>query len=617
MCGIAGIFHFDPEREIDRSKLTRMTDALSHRGPDASGFYIEKQVGLGHRRLSIIDLESGDQPMYSDDGNICLIFNGEIYNYIEIREELKAKGYNFKTNSDTEVVIQAYRAYGVDCQKKFNGMWAFAIWDKQLDRLFLSRDRIGEKPLFYSYHDNSLIFASELNSIFEYGLPKKIRTELLEVYLVLTNIPEPNTFYHGINKLRAGHFVLASFDNKSERAYWGLPEVDESEMRTDKDIIYEEFHDLFEDSVKIRMRCDVPFGAFLSGGLDSASIVSQMAKHTKQAVSTFTIGFPDKEYDESVLAELVAKKFKTNHTLGTVNPGSFQSLLNISKKHFGEPFGDSSAIPTYQVSQFASDKVKVILTGDGGDEVLSGYSSYQGVKFSNLYTQLPGAIGKGIPGLTKIVANGLSGKMRYKLNKVTNVLETANLSFLDRMANKSAYVPLPLIKLLTENIPGVISIEDFLAEELRKNPFKDDFYSMMYMHLKSNLPNDYLVKVDRMSMSNSLETRAPFLDFRLIELMYGVHKNVKMQGWERKSVLRNTVARQLPEQIIKAPKRGFGVPLREWFKQDSYLEDLRFSNAGELLSNETIQGIVDGNRKGYSDNGNFLWTLIMLESFLD
>lgn len=616
MCGIAGVFHFDTDRSVDCTKLGRMTDKLHHRGPDASGFFVEKNIGLGHRRLSIIDLESGDQPQFSEDGDICLVFNGEIYNYIELREELKSLGHKFKTTSDTEVIIKAYQQYGVDCQEKFNGMWAFAIWDKRKERLFLSRDRIGEKPLFYCKYDNSLIFASELSAIFEYGIPRKLRTDLIEVYLVLTNIPEPHTFYEGVQKLKAGHFVLSTVDGLKEQAFWNLPEVDESRMRTDKEAIYEEFQNLFENSVKIRMRCDVPFGAFLSGGLDSSSIVSQMSKHTQHPVRTFTIGFPHKAYDESDLAQLVSEEYNTNHTLGTVNPNSFQNLLAISKKHFGEPFGDSSAIPTYQVSQFASEQVKVILTGDGGDEVLSGYSSYQGVKFSSLYSQLPGFVGKSLPSVSKFLAKGLTGKLRYKLNKVSSVLDTANLAFADRMANKSAYVPLPIIKQLTANINNVIPIESYLADELSKNPFKDDFYSMMHLHLKYNLPNDYLVKVDRMSMANSLETRAPFLDYRLIELMYGVHKNVKMQGWERKSVLRNTIGQQLPKKILNAPKKGFGVPLREWFKQDSYMEDLGFNKTMELLSPPTLQKIVNNNRQGLSDNGNFLWTLMMLEQFL-
>lgn len=616
MCGIAGVFHFDTDRSVDRTKLGRMTDKLHHRGPDASGFFVEKNIGLGHRRLSIIDLESGDQPQFSEDGDICLVFNGEIYNYIELREELKSLGHKFKTTSDTEVIIKAYQQYGVDCQEKFNGMWAFAIWDKRKERLFLSRDRIGEKPLFYCKYDNSLIFASELSAIFEYGIPRKLRTDLIEVYLVLTNIPEPHTFYEGVQKLKAGHFVLSTVDGLKEQAFWNLPEVDESRMRTDKEAIYEEFQNLFENSVKIRMRCDVPFGAFLSGGLDSSSIVSQMSKHTQHPVRTFTIGFPHKAYDESDLAQLVSEEYNTNHTLGTVNPNSFQNLLAISKKHFGEPFGDSSAIPTYQVSQFASEQVKVILTGDGGDEVLSGYSSYQGVKFSSLYSQLPGFVGKSLPSVSKFLAKGLTGKLRYKLNKVSSVLDTANLAFADRMANKSAYVPLPIIKQLTANINNVIPIESYLADELSKNPFKDDFYSMMHLHLKYNLPNDYLVKVDRMSMANSLETRAPFLDYRLIELMYGVHKNVKMQGWERKSVLRNTIGQQLPKKILNAPKKGFGVPLREWFKQDSYMEDLGFNKTMELLSPPTLQKIVNNNRQGLSDNGNFLWILMMLEQFL-
>ena len=381
MCGITGIYHFNKERSVDKSQLKRMTDIIRHRGPDSDGFYLNGNIGLGHRRLSIIDLSTGDQPMFNNDKSISIIFNGEIYNYIELRQELIQKGHKFRTTSDTEVAIKSYEEWGFDCQNKFNGMWAFALWDERKKHLFLSRDRIGEKPLHYTIYNNSLIFGSEIKSLFAYGIPKRFETELIEIYLVLTYIPAPYTFYKDIKKLLPGHYLLIKNENVEEKKYWDLPEIDEDNMFTNKGKIYDKFDYLLKDSVKIRMRSDVPFGAFLSGGLDSSSIVALMSEISNFPVKTFTIGFDDTNFDESALAQEVAKKFNTEHFRGTVTPDKFEESLERIVFHYDEPFGDSSAIPTGYVSKFAADKVKMVLTGDGGDEVLSGYRGYIGLKF--------------------------------------------------------------------------------------------------------------------------------------------------------------------------------------------------------------------------------------------
>jgi asparagine synthase (glutamine-hydrolysing) len=616
MCGIAGILHFDVEKTIDLSVIKKMTDVISYRGPDGEGFYIHNNLALGHRRLSIIDLSTGDQPMFNEDKSIALILNGEIYNYIELRDDLIKLGYHFRTTSDTEVIIRAYEEWGVECQNKFNGMWAFALWDEKKQRLLLSRDRIGEKPLNYSIFDNTLIFASEIKSLFEFGVPREIRPELIELYLVLTNIPGPDTFYKNIFKLRPGHYILASVEGVKEFKYWDLPEIDERNMLTNKSAIYDEFTALFENAVKIRMRSDVPFGAFLSGGLDSSSIVALMAKNSPHPVESFTVGFPQKDFDETILAGLVADKFKTNHHVGSVNPTSIEEAIQRSVFHFDEPFGDSSAIPTYQVSKFAREKVKMVLTGDGGDEVLSGYNAYAGIKFSNMYSRLPLLLQKLLPKGVGVLSKAFNGGIRYKLNRVVSVLEAANYPFAERVALKNAFIPLPIIKMLTSNINNLITIEDYLFDIVNGIPYQDDFYRLMYLNFKYNLPDDYLVKVDRMSMSNSIETRAPFLDHLLIEFMVKVDKKVKMQGWERKSILRNTIGKQLPEQLLTVPKKGFGIPLREWFKEDYSSNILRLTNIRSVCDSKTITQIIDDNANGFRDNGNFLWTLIMIDKFM-
>jgi asparagine synthase (glutamine-hydrolysing) len=616
MCGIAGIYYFDRNRTIDNLKLKKMTEIIKHRGPDGEGFYIKKNIGLGHRRLSIIDLQTGDQPMFNEDKSIAIVLNGEIYNYIELRVELIELGYHFRTTSDTEVIIRAYEEWGIDCQNKFNGMWAFALWDEKKQQLFLSRDRIGEKPLNYAVVDNTLIFSSEIKSLFEYGLRQEIRPELIEIYLVMTNIPAPDTFYKHIYKLMPGHFIIANGEGIKEQKYWDLPGIDENNMLKNESAIYNEFAYLLEDSVKIRMRSDVPFGAFLSGGLDSSSIVALMSDISRHPIETYTIGFPQKDFDESALAKLVAEKFKTNHHSETVSPLAISEAIDIAAFHFDEPFGDSSAIPTHQVSKFARQNVKMVLTGDGGDEVLSGYDSYGGIKFSKMYSQLPVIVQKALPKGSQRMSNLFNGGIRYKLNRTVRVLETANYSFAQKNINRRAFIPLSVIKTLTSNIKNVITIEDYLTDTINKIPYKDEFYQLMYFNFKYDLPDDFLVKVDRMSMANSIETRAPFLDYRLIEFIVNVDKNVKLQGWERKSILRKTIGKQLPDQLLKTSKKGFVPPVREWFKNDFNSQVLALEKVRSTFDSQTIKQIIDDNTAGIRDNGNFLWTLIMLDKFV-
>lgn len=614
MCGITGIFHFDRKRIVDQVVLKRMTDIISYRGPDGEGYYVHGYIGLGHRRLSIIDLQTGDQPMLNEAGNIVLVFNGEIYNYIELRQELITLGHTFRTNSDSEVIIKAYEQWGVDCQQRFNGMWAFALWDDRGQKLFLSRDRIGEKPLHYCVFDNSLIFASEMKSLFQFGVPRIIRTELIEVYLVMTNIPGPDTFYKDIYKLKPGHCIVANADGIREYKYWDLPEIDEQNMLSDKEKVYEEFAYLLEDSIRIRMRSDVPYGAFLSGGLDSSSIVALMSGLSSHPVETFTIGFPEKAFDESKLAREVSEKFLTHHHQGTVDKLELNDFIEKLGFHFDEPFGDSSAIPTWQVSNYATQKVKMVLTGDGGDEVLSGYNSYTGLKLSSLISRFPGMFHSlSLFGL-KTASNCLGGDIRYKANKAHNVIETATMPFFQRMLEKRCYAPFTLIKQLTSGIQGKINAEEFFHDYINKIPYQDDFYKLLYLDFKHGLPDDYLVKVDRMSMANSLETRTPFLDYRLIDFMARVDKNVKHQGWERKSVLRKTIGKHLPQTLRKAPKKGFGVPLREWFKSDTLTPQL--IKIGAFLEPRILERLIQDNSLSKKDYGNFIWSILMLEKYL-
>lgn len=619
MCGIAGYLNLDVTKKADQVMVKAMTDCIAHRGPDGEGFYIKNNLGLGHRRLSIIDMSTGNQPMLSDDESIVLIFNGEIYNYIELREELIGLGYDFKTSSDTEVIIKAYQHWGHDCQQYFNGMWAFALWDKDKEELFLSRDRFGEKPLHYYMDENTFVFGSEIKSIFRFGIQKQIRTELTEIYLALTNIPAPDTFFKDIYKLMPGSYLLIKQGKLIANNYWKFPQVKEEEMLTNANEVHQTFDKLFTDAVKIRMRSDVAFGAFLSGGLDSSAVVSVMAKHSGHPINTFTIGFESKGFDESGLAEIVAGKFGTEHSMNKVLPVNFEEELNRTSYHYDEPFGDSSAIPTDIVSRHAAQKVKMVLTGDGGDEALGGYNSYKAVKIvSKVNIYFPGVLKNVLIASIWLGAKMCRPRLRYKLNNLRDRFQVSRLPFHHQLARSNTFVSLADIKLLTKGISGVIPVESYFENLVKHCSFKDDFYKLMYVHYHHHLPNDFLVKVDRMSMANSIETRLPFLDYRLVEFMARVHKDIKMEGWELKSVLRNSIGKNLPEEILNAPKRGFAVPLMEWFKDKEFNTVLNDNLicVKNMLDEKVILKIIEENRSGERDNGNFIWTLLQLEKHI-
>lgn len=618
MCGITGILHFD-NKPVDQSVVIKMAEKLVHRGPDDSGFYINNNIGLGHRRLSIIDLSTGHQPMISDDNNVVIVFNGEIYNYIELREELKKAGHRFRTASDTEVILNSYKEWGKDCLGKINGMWAFAIWDEYKKELFLSRDRVGEKPLYYTIYNNTFLFASEIKSLFAYGVPACPELEMLEIYLSLSYIPAPFTFYKGIKELLPGQNLVVKDNNVSEKTYWDLPEIDEQNMLTNKQEIYEQFDYLLKDSVKIRMRSDVPYGAFLSGGLDSSGIVSIMSGISNYPVETFTMGFTHKAYDESRLARKVAEKFNTSHHEQIIKQDTFENSLDKVVYHYDQPFGDSSAIPTGYISEYARQKVKMVLTGDGGDEVLSGYSIYQGEKFAGLYQRFPLLFRTLLEDVLIASSGFFNGSLRYKLNRVNNILAFSNRTFDKKVIERASDITINTIRSLLNRSTNTVSIEDYMSGFFSNCSYKDNFYKLMYFHFKLSLPNDMLVKVDRMSMAHSLETRLPFLDYRLIEFMAKVHKNIKLDGFERKSVLRNTIGKKLPVELLRAPKRGFEVPLREWFKENSFTEHLdnlyRYNNIG--MNSDVLKTIVGDNLQGKKDFGNFIWMLFVLNKCLE
>lgn len=614
MCGIAGYIYLDSTASAGRNTLVRMTDTLRHRGPDDAGYYVHNNAALGHRRLSIIDLNTGDQPMVDPETNMVIVYNGEIYNYIELRDELITKGHLFKTESDTEVILKAYAEWGVECQNKFNGMWAFAIYQPEENKLFISRDRIGEKPLYYSFYNGALIFASEIKAILEYGVPAEPNFEVLELYLSLTYIPAPYSFYKYIHKLDAGQYMVLDNGKEQLSEYWRLPDICESDLIHDEKKILTRFEELFYDAVKIRMRSDVPFGAFLSGGLDSSCVIAVMSDIAQLPVEAFTIRFDDADFDESRLAALAAKKFQCNHHLETVTADEFDEVLRKIVYHYDEPFGDSSAIPTGQVSEYAANYVKMVLTGDGGDEALSGYNAYLGIRYLQKFNRFPAALNHGFAYGLSALSKFLRGAPKYKLERRAGFFRSASESFVNRFAEKLSFFPLPELRTLLNEYPDRINLIDYLQQIERESGFKDDFYKLMFYHFKVSLPNDILVKVDRMSMASSLETRIPFLDYRIVELLYTAHKDVKYGSENKqKNILRQTVGKRLPAELLSAPKKGFRAPVREWFRNPDF--EHKFSKLFDIpleFDNRIIDKLISDTKAGKKDYGNAIWALFVL-----
>jgi len=616
MCGIAGYMHFERERSADRQTLHRMVSLVAHRGPDGEGIHTEGNVGLAHRRLAIIDLATGAQPMETSAADCVITYNGEIYNYIELRDELERLGHRFVTRSDTEVILEAYRAWGDECVQRFNGMWAFALWDRRRRRLFCSRDRLGEKPFFYAVHDRTFAFASEIKSLFAFGVPKRPEVALLDSYLALTYVPAPYTFFADVHKLPPGHTLVVENDKLTVSRYWDVPLPEPEAMREDTAAICEEFEYLFDDSVRIRMRSDVPVGAFLSGGLDSSSVVSAMARCASMPVRTFTIGFAEPEFDERPLAQLVAERFRTDHNERQVAPQDMAELLEQIAWHYDEPFGDSSALPTMIVSKIAREQVTVAMTGDGGDEVLSGYTIHQGERVSQAFKAVPSILRHDrVPRALDMMARVAPARARGQMGRISRVLRLADRPFLDRLEAKQSGVSLQQRRQLIAPSLDTWPARDVIENALAPVRDRDDYAKLDYWLLKVSLPDDMLCKVDRASMAASLETRVPFLDYRLVELMSRVSMRVKLRGLTRKHVLRASVGRRLPRALLRARKRGFAVPLGAWVRggQDALIAERarRCAHAG-LVDPRALDELTAEHARGRGDVSVALWALAQL-----
>ena len=615
MCGIAGIV--DLQTEIDQSLIERMTRVLHHRGPDGEGYYIDGPVALGHRRLSIIDLAGGKQPMADESQRYWVTFNGEIYNFPSLRDELIAKGHHFNTRCDTETILIAYKEYGDDCVDHLRGMFAFAIWDKVEHKLFLARDRVGKKPLYYHFDNQRFIFASEIKSILQHpAISRELDHSGLADYLQLQYVPFPKTIFQDIKKLPPGHSLTIHNCSDSlkitERKYWDLRF--EPDLSLTENDWCELLRDKLEESVRIRMISDVPLGAFLSGGVDSSAIVAFMSRVQSAPVKTFSIGFKEEDFSELQYARQVAKQFNTDHHEFVVEPDAIDVLPKLAWE-FDEPFADSSAVPTYYVSKLAREHVTVILSGDGGDETFAGYGRYPWAVDMTKYDFIPDGMKKLIFGVpSAMMPDGVRGKgmlrhlSKNPFGRYAGLVSQGESTYFRELFSDS----------FKSSLPNNYSADHFLQNYYDSCNSADYLTRIQYLDTKTYLPEDIMTKVDRASMLCSLETRAPLLDHEFLELAAKIPSGFKLRNGITKYILKKSLEGVLTDTILYRKKMGFGVPLVHWFKEDliDYSRDILFSNEARqrgYFNMNQIENLLNSHQKKGRDLSPRIWGLLFFE----
>ncbi|MEI8213368.1 MAG: asparagine synthase (glutamine-hydrolyzing) [Planctomycetota bacterium] len=650
MCGIAGGIWSEHHRGIDRAILRSMTDAIAHRGPDDQGAWLISPtpkkhltgsqsvpgVALGFRRLSIIDLASGNQPMANEDGTIRLVFNGEIYNYRDLRHRLEGSGHQFISHSDTETIVHLYEDLGTDCFRHFNGMFAIAIWDSVRERLVLARDRLGKKPLYYWHDGEQLVFASELKALVQVpGFPREIDPGAIDTYLTYQYIPYPYTIYRGVSKLPPGHWLVYEKGRIEIQRYWDVDWT--KEVPVSLSDAKHQLHELLDDAIRLRLRSDVPLGAFLSGGIDSSLIVALAQKQLEEPIRTFSIGFSEADYDETGFAKMVADHVGTNHQRFEVQPDAL-GIIDALVKQYDEPFSDSSAVPTWYLSQMTGEAVTVALSGDGGDELFGGYERYRALELSErMQRWLP--VGwiresswlKRLPDSTArrsflrrvrrfCEALGQSSPDRYmnwiQIFGEANRLDLYQDSFIQRLPDRD-----PASFLRSAWGQSIASPWGDVSGAKAAQSKRDPMSCAMAADLQTYIPCDLMTKVDIASMAHSLEARQPFLDYRLVEWASSLPVQWKMRAGRGKWLLYETYRELLPAAIWNRPKMGFGVPIGKWFRTS-----LRDRTYDALLANDThclaifrresIERLVTEHMSGNANHQYRLWNLLMLELWL-
>lgn len=623
MCGIFGVLKLDGVLDREESFLSRATDLLIHRGPDASGQFLNPQVYLGHRRLSIIDLHTGDQPMFNEDGSVCVIFNGEIYNFQEIRRDLEARGHLFKTNSDTETIVHAYEEWETSCVDRFRGMFAFAIWDQKRQKLFAARDRLGIKPFFYGTYEGQFFFASEMKAILhQRTFPREMDQDALAAYFTLGYIPAPWTIFRHIRKLPAGHTLEIENGGMRIRPYWDI-QFQPDRSKSEKYFI-DGFMGLLEEAVSLRMISDVPLGAFLSGGIDSGTIVALMARHATEPINTCCMGFGGDVggyLDERAFAREVASRYGCDHREYVVDPDP-RGILEDIVRSFDEPFADHSTIPSYYLCKATREKVTVALSGLGGDEAFGGYERYLGFRLSSLYNRIPWFLReKVLRALIEQIPERADG--HYTVNHLKRFVRSAGkpqdlryLGFIT-MGNGG--------HLFSDSAgyqQGLERVADLYLHYFNSENASDPMDRVFYCDIKTYLPEDILACTDRMSMAHSLEVRVPFIDHKLLEFCAGIPSEMKV-GWRtKKRILRDASSPLLPESVTRHRKQGFVGPMTKWLRTDLRPFALRILseknlNRHGLLDAKSVARVMEDHFNRREINDRLIWALIVFQAWFE
>jgi asparagine synthase (glutamine-hydrolysing) len=611
MCGIAGFFLRD--RPAGLSDVRGMCDAIRHRGPDDEGFHLDGGCAIGMRRLSIIDLHSGHQPISNEDQSVWIVFNGEVYNYRDLRRDLLARGHHLATQSDTETIVHLYEDEGPAAIARLRGMFAIALWDARRRRLLLARDRFGKKPLYYAVLPHGLYFASELKCFRGLDIPFDIDTDALKFYFQFGYIPDPASPFRAIRKLPPGGWLTYDSDGAvNQERYWTLPApATEPPPGATEAGLRDRLREVFDESVRIRMIADVPLGAFLSGGIDSSSIVASMALQSSDPVKTFSIGFDEAEFNELPYAREVARQYHTDHHELIVRPDSV-NLISRLVDHFDEPFADTAAIPTFLVSEFAAQHVKVVLTGDGGDELFAGYDSFFDIQKLSGSDAIPQPLRRVLSTVADLLPYASYGKNRLRVISRPSALERYF---------EHTYTPFMLRRELLNPEWMLPADAGFLAREFQHCLLPngaDALSQALYFEATAKLTGDMLVKVDRMSMAHSLEVRCPLLDHELAELAASIPTAWKMRNGQGKAILLDALGDRLPPALRQRKKMGFGVPLAQWFRGPlrDFLRDHLLSGpftGRGIASPVFVRHLIEENESGRRDNSDTLWALLMLE----
>jgi asparagine synthase (glutamine-hydrolysing) len=609
MCGICGICMREPEARVDQDLLRRMTTALRHRGPDGDGYLVRDNVGFGNRRLSIIDLAGGDQPIYNEDGTVGIVFNGEIYNYVELMASLIDRGHRFATKSDTEVIVHLYEEFGERCVDHLRGMFAFAIWDSRQPSVFLARDRLGIKPLFYQATGDRLLFASELKSILQDPqVPRRLNLEAVHSYLAYGYVPGNCCIFDGIAKLPPGHTLTWRDGQVRTSPYWDVNfEVDTAS--SDSDYI-DQVVPALREAVALHMRSDVPVGILLSGGVDSSTMVALASSEASSRIKTFSVGFAEDAYSELAWARRIADRYKTDHLEIVVRERDVSVLPDIVW-HLDEPFADPSALPTYFVCREAARHVKVCLTGDGADEVFAGYTRYRNALAYRYVDWVPGPMREAVcTSVGSVMPAAMWGRgliERIGADAVGRYLESVGVFSLKESE--------ALLSATAASSPMTRTLEPYFSDKGR-----DLLTSMQHADQKNYLPDDILVKTDRMSMQNSLEIRPPFLDHRIVELGNRCPPGLKLRRGTGKYILKRAVSEYLPPETLHRPKMGFGIPIKHWFREglEGLAEDMLLgptSRSASFLERRSVSNLLRDHQRGMRDLSRKIWSLVMLEQW--